>query len=74
MADIPESDILNLIRSRVEAKAVEEVFEASLVRAGIERKPLYDPAEVIAIGQAMTTASFELLQDTLTKQGFVVDD
>ncbi len=65
MADIPEAEILELIRSRVEAPAVERLFEAALQSAGIARKPFYSPGEVITLGTAITEASFNLLEEAL---------
>ena len=69
MADIPESEILDLIKARVETGAVEPLFEAALKSAGISRKPLYSAEEVVDLGAAITEASYNLLQQALAQQG-----
>lgn len=65
MADVAETQILDLLNAKVEAEAVEPLFLAALSRAGIKRKPLYSPKEVIEISTAITEASYELLQEAL---------
>lgn len=69
MADIPETEILDLIRSRVEAPAVEALFVAALQSAGVTRKPFYSPGEVVELGAAITQASYNLLEQALGQMG-----
>lgn len=66
MADIPETEILNTLKARIETEeAAEAVFKAALGFAQIERKPLYSPEEAFRIGEAITEASYEMLKDML---------
>ncbi|MBU6427530.1 MAG: hypothetical protein KGR26_00825 [Cyanobacteria bacterium REEB65] len=63
MAEIPESDILELFKSRLAPDAVESVFVAALQSAGVERMPTYTPKDVVAIGAAITEASNALFAE-----------
>ncbi len=66
MAEIPETEILNTLKSRIETEeAAEAVFKAALGFARVDRKPLYSPEEAFRIGEAITEASYEMLKDIL---------
>ncbi len=66
MADIPETEILKTLKSRIETdEAVEALFSAALGFAQVPRKPLYSPEEAYKIGTAITEASYELLKEQL---------
>jgi hypothetical protein len=66
MADIPETEILNTLKARIETEeAAEAVFKAALGYARIPRKPLYSPEEAFKIGEAITEASYAMLQEML---------
>ena len=66
MAEIPETEILNTLKSRIETEeAAEAVFKAALGFARVDRKPLYSHEEAFRIGEAITEASYEMLKDIL---------
>jgi hypothetical protein len=66
MADIPETQLLGALKSKIETEdAAEALFVAALGFAHIQRKPLYSPEEAYRIGMAITEASYEVLRDTL---------
>jgi len=70
LAFIPEYEILNTLKSRIETEqAAEAVFSAALGFANIERKPLYSPEEAFRIGEAITEASYEMLKEMLGVPG-----